>query len=238
KYDDETGQTVISGMGELHLDVIIRRLKDEYGLQVNVGKPQVVYRETVTQGAEVKVEFSRVIEGVRRFAEVELELLPNERGKGIEFIPLLPEDFPQEALEAIREGVREATSIGVMGYPLTDVKVVLKGVRFTQDEWAPLVLKAAVSQAIQEASNKGGPQLLEPIMELNVVVPAEFMGEVIGDLQSRKGHIEEISTRAQMALIRAFVPLTRLFGYSTDLRSLSQGRGSFSMRFLRYDSVQ
>ena len=238
KYDDETGQTIISGMGELHLDVIIRRLKDEYGLQVNVGKPQVVYRETITQGAEVKVEFSRVIEGVRRFAEVELELLPNERGKGVEFIPLLPEDFPQEALEAIREGVRDATSIGVMGYPLTDVKVILKGVRFTQDEWAPLVLKAAVSQAIQEASNRGGPQLLEPIMELNVVVPAEFMGEVIGDLQSRRGHIEEISTRAQMALIRAFVPLTRLFGYSTDLRSLSQGRGSFSMRFLRYDSVQ
>lgn len=238
KYDEETGQTVISGMGELHLEVIIRRLRDDYNLEVNVGRPQVVYRETISRPAEVQVEFSRVIEGVRRSASVTLELQPNERGKGIEFIPLLPEDFPRELLDAIREGVREATSVGLMGYPLADVRVIVKDARCQVDEWAPLILKAAVSQAIQEASGKGGPLLLEPIMELNVVCPTEFMGEVIGDLQARKGHVVEISTKAVFAVIRAFVPLTRLFGYSTALRSLTQGRGSFSMRFYRYDHVQ
>jgi elongation factor G len=238
KQDEETGQTIISGMGELHLDVILRRIKDEYGLELHVGKPQVVYRETIRERAEVKVEFSRLIEGVKRSVKITLELIPNERGKGIEFIPLLGEGFPQEALNVIREGVMEATTIGVLGYPLTDLKVLVKEVEFGQEDFFPLILKAAVSQAIQEASNKASPILLEPIMELTVVIPTEFMGEVIGDIQARKGHIEEIKTKGQMTILRAEVPLTRLFGYSTDLRSLTQGRGSFSMRFLRYDAVQ
>jgi elongation factor G len=238
KQDEETGQTIISGMGELHLDVILRRIKDEYGLELHVGKPQVVYRETIRERAEVKVEFSRFIEGVKRSVKITLELIPNERGKGIEFIPLLGEGFPQEVLNVIREGVMEATTIGVLGYPLTDLKVLVKEVEFGQEDFFPLILKAAVSQAIQEASNKASPILLEPIMELTVVIPTEFMGEVIGDIQARKGHIEEIKTKGQMTILRAEVPLTRLFGYSTDLRSLTQGRGSFSMRFLRYDAVQ
>jgi elongation factor G len=238
KQDEETGQTIISGMGELHLDVILRRIKDEYGLELHVGKPQVVYRETIRERAEVKVEFSRLIEGVKRSVKITLELIPNERGKGIEFIPLLGEGFPQEVLNVIREGVMEATTIGVLGYPLTDLKVLVKEVEFGQEDFFPLILKAAVSQAIQEASNKASPILLEPIMELTVVIPTEFMGEVIGDIQARKGHIEEIKTKGQMTILRAEVPLTRLFGYSTDLRSLTQGRGSFSMRFLRYDAVQ
>ena len=238
KQDEETGQTIISGMGELHLDVILRRIKDEYGLELNVGRPQVVYRETVRERAEVKAEFSRLIEGVKRSVKITLELIPNERGKGIEFIPLLGEGFPQEVLYVIREGVMEATTIGVLGYPLTDLKVLVKEVEFGQEDFLPLILKAAFSQAIQEASNKALPLLLEPIMELTVVIPTEFMGEVIGDIQARKGHIEEIKTKGQMAILKAEVPLTRLFGYSTDLRSLTQGRGSFSMRFLRYDAVQ
>ena len=238
KQDEETGQTIISGMGELHLDVILRRIKDEYGLELHVGKPQVVYRETIRERAEVKVEFSRFIEGVKRSVKITLELIPNERGKGIEFIPLLGEGFPQEVLNVIREGVMEATTIGVLGYPLTDLKVLVKEVEFGQEDFFPLILKAAVSQAIQEASNKASPILLEPIMELTVVIPTEFMGEVIGDIQARKGHIEDIKTKGQMTILRAEVPLTRLFGYSTDLRSLTQGRGSFSMRFLRYDAVQ
>jgi len=238
KQDEETGQTIISGMGELHLDVILRRIKDEYGLELNVGRPQVVYRETIKERAEVKAEFSRVIEGVKRSVKITLELIPNERGKGIEFIPLLGEGFPQEVLNVIREGVMEATTIGVLGYPLMDLKVLVKEVEFSQEDFLPLILKAAVSQAIQEASNKASPLLLEPIMELTVVIPTEFMGEVIGDIQARKGHVEEIRTKGQMSILRAEVPLTRLFGYSTDLRSLTQGRGSFSMRFLRYDAVQ
>jgi len=238
KQDEETGQTIISGMGELHLDVILRRIKDEYGLELNVGRPQVVYRETIRERAEVKSEFSRLIEGVKRSVKITLELIPNERGKGIEFIPLLGEGFPQEVLNVIREGVMEATTIGVLGYPLADLKVLVKEVEFNQEDFMPLILKAALSQAIQEASNKASPILLEPIMELTVVIPTEFMGEVIGDIQARKGRIEEIKTRAQMTILKAEVPLTRLFGYSTDLRSLTQGRGSFSMRFLRYDAVQ
>lgn len=238
KHDEETGQTVISGMGELHLDVIVRRLRDEYNLQVNVGRPQVVYRETVTREAEARVEFSRTIEGATRFAEVVLEVLPNERGKGLEFIPLLGEEIPSELREAIRQGVEEATTLGIMGYPLTDIKVVVKEARFSQDEFAPMVLKAAVSQALREASERAGPVLLEPIMELNLMVPQEFMGEVLGDLQARKGQVEQILTKGQMAMIRGYAPLTKLFGYSTDLRSLTQGRGTFSMRFHRYDLVQ
>jgi len=238
KQDEETGQIIISGMGELHLDVILRRIKDEYGLELNAGRPQVVYRETIRERAEVKAEFSRLIEGVKRSVKITLELIPNERGKGIEFIPLLGEGFPQEVLNVIREGVMEATTIGVLGYPLTDLKVLVKEVEFNQEDFMPLILKAALSQAIQEASNKASPILLEPIMELTVVIPTEFMGEVIGDIQARKGRIEEIKTRAQMTILKAEVPLTRLFGYSTDLRSLTQGRGSFSMRFLRYDAVQ
>ena len=238
QYDEETGQTVISGMGELHLDVIVRRLRDEYSLEVNVGRPQVVYRETVSREAEARVEFSRAIEGVPRFAEVVLEVMPNERGRGLEFVSLLGEEVPHEHLEAIRQGVEEATTLGVMGYPLTDIKVILKEVRYSQDEFAPMVLKAAVSQALREASEKAGPVLLEPVMELNLMVPSEFMGEVIGDLQARKGQVEQITTKGQMAMIRGYAPLTKLFGYSTDLRSLTQGRGTFSMRFHRYDRVQ
>ncbi|RLB01901.1 MAG: elongation factor G [Deltaproteobacteria bacterium] len=238
KYDEETGQTVISGMGELHLDVIVRRIRDEYNLQVNVGRPQVVYRETVKEGAEARAEFSRTIEGAPRFAEVTLEVMPNERGRGLEFVSLVPpEELPRQYLEAIEEGVEEATSLGVMGYPLTDIKVILKGVRYHEDDFTPMALKAAASQALREACERAGPLQLEPIMELNLMVPNEFMGEVIGDLQSRKGQVEQISTKGQMAMIRAFVPLTRMFGYSTDLRSLTQGRGTFSMRFLRYDRL-
>ncbi len=238
-YDDDTGQTIISGMGELHLDVLIKRLVEEYSLAVNVGRPQVVYRETIERPAEMKGRFSKVIEDATRSAEIHLELLPNERGKGIEFTSMVPsEEMPQEYLEAIQAGVEESSTVGaLMGYPLTDIKVLLRDAHYSQDEFTPIVLKVATSQALREACQKGGPLLLEPLMELDAMVPEEFMGEVIGDIQSRKGSIGSINTKGKMTMIKALTPLTRMFGYSTDLRSMTQGRGTFSMRFSHYDKV-
>jgi elongation factor G len=239
RYDEDTAQTIISGMGELHLDVLIKRLVEEYNLAVNVGRPQVVYRETIKRAAEVKGKFSKVIDDVPHSAEVHLEVIPNDRGKGVEFASSVPpEEIPLEDLEAIRAGVGESSTVGALtGYPLTDIKVQLKGARYTQDEFTPTVLKVAVAQALRDACQKGGPLILEPIMELDVLVPEEFMGEVIGDIQARKGSIESIDKKGKIAMIKAHPPLTRMFGYSTDLRSMTQGRGTFSMRFSHYDTV-
>jgi elongation factor G len=239
RYDEDTAQTVISGMGELHLDVLIKRLLEEYNLPVHVGRPQVVYRETIAKGAEVKERFSKVIEDVPHSAEINLEVIPHERGKGIEFTSMVPAgELSDELLEAIRVSVQESSTVGPLaGYPLTDIKVLLKGVRYTEDEFTPMVLKVAVAQALREACQKGSPLLMEPIMELDAIVPEEFMGEVIGDIQARKGSIDLIDTKGKIATIKAHPPLTRMFGYSTDLRSMTQGRGTFSMRFSRYDSV-
>jgi elongation factor G len=239
RYDEDTAQTIISGMGELHLDVLIKRLVEEYNLAVNVGKPQVVYRETIENAAEVKGKFSKVIDDVPHSAEIQLEVIPNERGKGVEFTSSVPpEEISLENLEAIRAGVRESSTVGALtGYPLTDIKVQLKGAHYTQDEFTPMVLKVAVAQALRDACQKGGPLILEPIMELDVMVPEEFMGEVIGDIQGRKGSVESIDKKGKIAMIKAHPPLTRMFGYSTDLRSMTQGRGTFSMRFSHYDQV-
>jgi elongation factor G len=239
RYDEDTAQTIISGMGELHLDVLIKRLVEEYNLEVTVGRPQVVYRETIERPAEVEGRFSKVIDDITHRAEIHLEVIPNERGKGVEFTSLVPpEELPQDALEAIRAGVQESSTVGaLMGYPLTDIRVLLKGASYTQDDFTPMVLKMAVAQALRDACQKGTPVILEPIMELDVMVPEDFMGEVIGDIQARKGGIEAIDTKGKMTTIKAYPPLTRMFGYSTDLRSLTQGRGTFSMRFSHYDKV-
>jgi elongation factor G len=239
RYDEDTAQTIISGMGELHLDVLIKRLVEEYNLAVNVGRPQVVYRETIEKAAEVKGQFSKVIDDVPHSAEIHLEVAPHGRGKGVVFTSEVPpEEIPPEDLESIRAGVEESSTVGALtGYPLTDIKVLLKGARYTQDEFTTMVLKVAVAQALRDACQKGGPLLLEPIMELDVMVPEEFMGEVIGDIQSRKGSIESIDNKGKMAMIKAHPPLTRMFGYSTDVRSMTQGRGIFSMRFSHYDKA-
>jgi len=239
RYDEDTSQTIISGMGELHLDVLIKRLVEEYNLAVNVGRPQVVYRETIEKAAEVTRRFSKVIDDVPHSAEIHLEVVPHDRGKGVEFTSAVPsEEIPQEFLEAIKSGVQESATVGALtGYPLTDIKVILKGARYTQDDFTPMVLKVAVSQTLREACQKGTPLILEPIMELDVMVPEEFMGEVIGDIRARKGTIEAIEAKGRMATIKAHPPLTRMFGYSTDLRSITQGRGTFSMRFSHYDKA-
>jgi elongation factor G len=239
KFDEDTGQTIISGMGELHLDVLVQRLLSEYRLEVNVGRPQVVYRETVEREAEASAKFLREMEEVKHFAEVFLRISPNGRGKGIEFYSEVPEGtLPPEGLVSIEEGIREASTVGViMGYPLTDLIVTLLKANVDPNHPSPLALKIASSNALRDGCRKAQPVLLEPMMEVNIIAPEEFMGEVVGDLKARKSSVEAITPKGKVTLIRAISPLTRMFGYSTDLRSLTQGRGTFSMQFSRYDKV-
>lgn len=239
KFDEDTGQTVVSGMGELHLDVLVNRLLAEYHIGVNVGKPQVVYRETVEKEVEVSARFEKEMEEVRHFGEVFLRISPNGRGKGIEFHSEAPEGtLPPEGFFSIEEGVREASAAGViMGYPLTDLHVTLLKANMDPDHPSLLALKIASSNALREGCRKAQPVLLEPMMEVNIIVPEEYMGEVVGDLKARKSSVEEITPKGKVALIKAISPLTRMFGYSTDLRSLTQGRGTFSMQFSRYDKM-
>ncbi|MGQ9508312.1 MAG: elongation factor G [Thermodesulfobacteriota bacterium] len=239
KLDEDTGQTIISGMGELHLDVLVHRLLTEYHLEVNVGKPQVVFRETVEGEAEASYRFFKEFEEVKHMGEVHLRISPNGRGRGIEFYSEIPEGslFP-EALLAVEEGVREGATIGViMGYPLTDLKVTLIKAITDINHPSPLALKIAASHALQEGCRKAHPILLEPMMEVHIIIPEEFMGEVIGDLKARKSSVESITPKGKVIFIKAISPLTKMFGYSTDLRSLTQGRGTFSMQFSRYDKV-
>jgi elongation factor G len=239
KFDEDTGQTIISGMGELHLDVLVNRLLSEYHLEVNVGRPQVVYRETVEKEVEISAKFMREIEEVRHFAEVFLSISPNGRGKGIEFHSDVRErTLLPEGLLSVEEGIREASTVGViMGYPLTDLRVTLLKADVDPDHPSSLALKIASSNALREGCRKAQPVLLEPMMEVDIIVPEEFMGEVVGDLKARKSSVEAITPKGRVTLIRALTPLTRMFGYSTDLRSLTQGRGTFSMQFSRYDKV-
>ena len=239
KLDEDTGQTIISGMGELHLDVLVNRLLVEYHLEVNVGRPQVVYRETVEKEAEASFKFLKETEEVRLYGEVFLHISPNRRGKGIEFISEVPAGtLPAECLVSIEEGVREGSTAGViMGYPLTDLRVRLLKANMDPSHPSPLALKIASSNALREGCRKAQPVLMEPMMEVNIIVPEEFMGEVVGDLKARKSSVEAINPRGKITLIDAISPLTRMFGYSTDLRSLTQGRGTFSMQFSRYDKM-
>ncbi|MGB9698682.1 MAG: elongation factor G [Thermodesulfobacteriota bacterium] len=239
KLDEDTGQTIISGMGELHLEVIVRRLLDDFGVAVNMGRPQVVYRETITQPAEGEGKFEREIDGVMHFGHVRLFLEPKPRGAGFEFSQAMAsEDIPQEFIPAIEAGVRESITNGVIsGYPVVDLRVTLRGGTFRENQSSPLAYQIAAAMAFREGCQKGQPILLEPIMKTEVVVPEEFLGEVIGDLSARKGRIEQVQSRGKVSVILAFVPLREMFGYSTDLRSLSQGRGSFTMQFYQFDRL-
>ena len=237
--DEDTGQTIISGMGELHLDVLVNRLLTEYHLKVHVGKPQVVYRETVEKEAEASAKFDKEIEDVRQYGEVSLRVAPNGRGKGVVFDSVIPQGtLPPEELLSIETGVREASTVGViLGYPLTDLHVTLLKAQTDANHSSSLALKIAAANALKEGCRKATPVLLEPMMEVSVVVPEEFMGEVVGDLKARKSSVEAIAPKGKVALISAISPLTRMFGYSTSLRSLTQGRGTFTMQFSHYDKT-
>ncbi len=237
KFDEDTGQTIISGMGELHLDVVVRRLLEDFNVSVNVGKPQVVYRETITESAEGEGKFEREIEGIKNFGHVRLRLEPRPRGAGIEFIGNSPDGAVlQEFIPAIETGVKESTGNGcVAGYPVVDLKISLLGGTFLEGSSTQLAYQIASAMAFRDGCQKAQPVLLEPIMRTEVVVPEEFVGEVIGDLGARKARIEQVQAKGKVSLIEAFVPLKEMFGYSTDLRSLTQGRGTFTMQFHRFD---
>jgi elongation factor G len=237
--DEDTGQTIISGMGELHLEVLIQRLKREFYLDVNTGKPQVVYRETINKQALIERVFDREWAGEVHFAGVALEVSPRERGEGNLFVnassdPLLTD----EILSAIRRGVEEASASGViMGYPAIDIQTTLTDITFKEGVSAPISFQIAASMGFKEACEKADPVLLEPIMKLEIVLPEEFVGDVINDLNTRGGRIEQIETKGTAKILGTIIPLSRMFGYSTALRSASQGRATFTMHFSHYDKT-
>ena len=239
KFDEDTGQTIISGMGELHLEVVVRRLQDDFNVSVNVGKPQVVYRETITETAEGEGKFEREIEGVMNFGQVRLRVEPRPRGSGIEFDSISGDGtIPPEFIPNVESGIKESTGNGpIAGYPMVDLKATLLGGAFREGSSTPLAYQVAAAMAFREGCQKAQPVLLEPIMRTEVVAPEEFLGEVIGDLGARKAQIEQILSKGKVSVIEAFVPLRVMFGYSTDLRSLSQGRGTFTMQFHRFDWI-
>jgi elongation factor G len=240
KYDDETAQTVISGMGELHLEIITDRLLREFNARVNVGKPRVVHRETIQKRVESEGLFERELGEKKHFGHVKLLLEPKERGSGIEIVRELKGGaiIPEEFLTAMEDGIREALLSGVVaGYPVIDIRIVILGGMLKEGETSLLGCKIAASTAIREGCIKADPVLLDPVMQVNVITPSEFMGEVIGDINSRRGEIQAIAPKGLVSEIKARVPLKAMFGYSTDLRSATQGRALFTMQFLTYDKT-
>ena len=239
RTDDETGQTVISGMGELHLEIIVDRMMREFGVQANVGKPQVAYRETITTFAEQRHRFIRQTGGKGMFGDVTLTVEPQESGKGFEFVnDIVGGAIPKEFIPAVEKGVEEALKNGILaGYPMVDLKVCLIDGSYHDVDSSEMAFKIAGSIAFKEACHKAKPRLLEPIMDVEVVVPEEYMGDIIGDLSSRRGRIGGMFTRGEARVIAASVPLAEMFGYATRMRSISQGRAVYSMQFSRYDTL-
>jgi elongation factor G len=236
RSDAETGQTLISGMGELHLEVLIDRMLREFNVKVNVGKPQVAYKETITVPAEVEGRFIRQFGGHGQYGHVWLKVEPGERGSGFRFVDQIRGgDIPKEYIPAVEAGVKEALESGaVAGYPIVDIKATLFDGSFHEVDSSDLAFKMAGSIALKEGVRKANPIILEPIMRLEVVMPAQFLGDVIGDLNSRRGHVDGIETHGETCVVRALVPLAEIFGYATILRSLSQGRATYSLEFHSY----
>lgn len=240
KQDEDSAQTIISGMGELHLDVLVTRLQQDFDVQVNVGKPQVVYRETISQPIEVEGKFEKEIGNNFHFGQVKIKLEPLPRGAGNQFVNSLSEDkIPPQFIGAIEDGVNEALLSGIIaGYPVVDIKVSLIDVIYREGVSSELGYKIAASMGVKEGCEKARAILLEPFMSVEVVVPDEFTGEVISDLNARKGKLENITAKGKISIIKALVPLKKMFGYSTSLRSATQGRGTFTMQFSHYDQAE
>jgi len=237
--DQETGETIIAGMGELHLDVIVDRLRREFKVEADTGRPQVAYKETIKGTAEAEGKYIRQSGGRGQYGHVWLRVEPLERGKNIEFVDAIRSGtIPQEFIPAVEKGVREAAQKGVLaGYPLQDMRITLYDGSFHEVDSSEFAFKIAASMALQEAVKKANPILLEPIMKIQVIVPAKFLGEVTGDLNSRRARIEQISDRLDSKIIDAKVPLAEMFGYVTNLRSLTEGRGFMTMEFDHYEEV-
>ncbi len=237
--DDETGQTIISGMGELHLDIIVDRMRREFKVEANVGKPQVAYRETIQKSVNVEEKYSKQTGGRGQYGHVLLTVEPNEEGKGYEFVDkVVGGRIPKEFIPAVDKGIQEALTRGVVaGYPIEDVRVTLTDGSYHDVDSSEFAFKAAGSIAFQKGAKIADPVVLEPIMAVEVVTPEEYMGDVMGDLNSRRGQISEMSDRGMAKVIKAKVPLSEMFGYATDVRSMTQGRANYTMEFSHYAKV-
>ena len=239
RSDEETNQTIISGMGELHLDVLVDRMRREFNVQANVGKPQVAYRETVTKTSEAEAKYIRQTGGRGQYGHVIITLEPLPPAKGFEFVnKIVGGVIPREYIPAVEKGIREALTSGVLaGYPVVDVRVTLTDGSFHEVDSSEMAFKIAGSMAFKDACKKASPVILEPIMKTEVMVPEDYMGDVIGDLNSRRGKIVSMEPVNKIEHIKANVPLSEMFGYSTTLRSLTQGRGNYSMEPSHYEEV-
>jgi elongation factor G len=243
RTDEETAQTIISGMGELHLDIIVDRLRREFKVEANVGQPQVAYRETIRKPAEAEGKYIRQSGGRGQYGHCWLKVEPAEEGKGFEFVDEIKGGvIPSEYIPAIKKGVEGAMQKGVQaGYPMVDIKVTVFDGSFHDVDSSEGAFKIASSMAFQSASKQAKPVILEPIMKVEVITPEEFMGDVVGDLNSKRGQIKEMEDqgdeRIKTKIIHAEVPLASLFGYSTQLRSMTQGRANYSMEFDHYSEV-
>ncbi|NLJ86251.1 MAG: elongation factor G [Firmicutes bacterium] len=239
RTDEETGQTIISGMGELHLEVIVDRMLREFNVQANVGKPQVAYRETIRKAVRTEGRFIRQSGGRGQYGHIVLELEPRERGAGFEFeSKIVGGAVPKDYLPAVEEGVRESMSSGILaGYPMVDVKVTAVDGSYHEVDSSEIAFKIAGSIGFRDGAKQADPVLLEPIMKVEVVTPEEFLGDVLGNLNARRGRIEGMETRGTAQNINALVPLREMFGYATDLRSMTQGRATYVMSFAHYDEA-
>jgi elongation factor G len=238
--DEETGQTLISGMGELHLEIIVDRLKREFNVDANVGRPQVAYRETISRPAErVQGKFVRQTGGSGQYGDAVINLLPQQPGQGYEFVDkIVGGKIPKEYIPAVDAGIREAMGSGILaGYPVVDVKVELVEGSYHDVDSSERAFKIAGSMAFKEAMKRAKPKLLEPMMAVEVTTPEDYLGDVMGNLSSRRGRIESMAPVGNAQVIKALVPLSEMFGYATDLRSMSQGRADFTMQFDRYEEV-
>ncbi|HWZ44136.1 MAG TPA: elongation factor G [Candidatus Saccharimonadales bacterium] len=237
--DPDSGQTIISGMGELHLEIIVDRMMREYKVEANVGKPQVAYRETIRKHSEAEGKYIRQTGGSGHYGHVKLRIDPNEMGKGFEFINEIKSgSVPREFFKPIEQGIKQAMEGGVLaGYELVDIKVTLYDGSYHEVDSDEMAFKIAASMGFKEAARKASPVLLEPIMSVEVVVPEDYMGVIIGDLNSRRGRIEGIEHRAGSQVIKSLVPLAEMFGYATHMRSSTQGRATYSMHFAHYDEA-
>jgi len=237
--DQDTGQTIISGMGELHLEILTDRMVREFGVEANIGKPQVAYRETIRQQAEAEGKFIRQTGGRGQYGHVKINLEPNTPGSGFEFVnKIVGGSIPKEYISPVEAGIRQALENGILaGYEIIDVKVTLVDGSYHEVDSSEMAFKVAGSMALKEAVQRAKPVLLEPLMKVEVVVPEEYMGSVTGDLHSRRGRVESTETRLSSAIIQCNVPLSEMFGYSTNLRSMTQGRATYTMHFSQYEEA-
>jgi elongation factor G len=237
--NEETGQTIIAGMGELHLEIIVDRLLREFKVEANVGKPQVSYKETITQLADVDYKYAKQSGGHGQYGHVKIKLYPREPGEGFEFkSTIVGGAIPKEYIPKIEDGIRDAMNTGPLaGYQIMDVGVELYDGSYHEVDSSEMAFKIAATMAFREAAKKAKPVLLEPVFKVEVTVPDEYMGDVIGDISSRRGRIEGSDMRAGAVAIRGYVPLSEMFGYATDLRSKTQGRGVYVMQFDHFEKL-